>query len=244
MKNTGHAKGNAVLPNLALGYDAVGYSDLDITPYLAPEVVKGGGSLYSTVGDMQLWINSIKNKSLLEELSYEKFLKDYGNNYGLGISVYTSYDQDVFGHDGRVNGYIADYLYYKQSDVSIIILGNIQTGVADFFRSDIAAIAFGRKYKSRAKTASPKIEGEINSGPILGTYAFGPNFKVYVEQFDGSIQARANEGSYSELVPLEDGRFFSRTLYAYIDFQEDESGSIAKMLWINNDGNTFEGVKE
>lgn len=59
-----------------------------------------------------------------------------------------------------------------------------------------------------------------------------------------SKQARLNEGSYSELVPLEDGRFFSRTLYAYIDFQEDESGSIAKMLWINNDGNTFEGVKE
>ncbi|MBT8290916.1 MAG: hypothetical protein KJO93_08765, partial [Muriicola sp.] len=59
-----------------------------------------------------------------------------------------------------------------------------------------------------------------------------------------SIQARANEGGYSELVPLEDGRFFSRTLYAYIDFKKDESGSIDKMLWINNDGNTFEGIKE
>ncbi|MEY8020575.1 serine hydrolase domain-containing protein [Muriicola sp. SD30] len=244
MKNTGHAKGNAVVPNLAVGYDALGYSDLKITPYLAPEILKGGGSLYSTVEDIQLWINSINEKSLLEVSSYNKFLKDYGNNYGLGISVYTSYEQQVFGHDGRVNGYIADYLHYRDSDVSIVILGNIQTGVADFFRSDIAAIVFGKEYKSRAKTALPKTGRKIIPIPYLGTYAFGPNFKVYVEFIDGSMQARANEGGYSELVPLEDGRFFNRTLYAYIDFKKDETGSVDKMLWINNDGNTFEGIKE
>jgi len=184
MKNTGHAKGNAVVPYLAVGYDALAYSDLKITPYLAPEILKGGGSLYSTVGDLQFWINSINNKSLLEESSYEKFLKDYGNNYGLGISVYTSYDQNVFGHDGRVNGYIADYLHYRDSDVSIIILGNIQTGVADFFRSDIAAIVFGKEYKSRAKTALPNADGAVTPKPYLGTYAFGPNYKVYVEFLD------------------------------------------------------------
>ena len=79
---------------------------------------------------------------------------------------------------------------------------------------------------------------------LLGAYAFGPNFKVYVEQFDGSIQARANEGSYSELIPLSDGRFFSRTLYAYIEFVREGSGPVTKMLWTNNDDNSFEGVKE
>ncbi|NNK11922.1 MAG: serine hydrolase [Flavobacteriaceae bacterium] len=244
MDNTAHARSNEVVANLAVGYDALDYKDLKITTYLDPEILKGGGSLYSTVEDMQRWINSIKEKSLLSGSSYDKMLKDYGHGYGLGISVYTSNEQDVFGHDGRINGYIADYLHYRESDVSIIILGNIQTGVADFFRSDIAAIVFGKEYRSRAKTALPKIDGEINPKPYLGTYAFGPNFKVYVELMDGSIQARANEGGYSELVPLIDGRFFSRTLYAYIDFKKDTSGSVTKMLWINNDGNTFEGVKE
>ncbi len=55
--------------------------------------------------------------------------------------------------------------------------------------------------------------------------------------------ARANEGTYSELIPLADGRFFSRTLYSYIDFQREEKGAVSKMLWINNDGNFFEGSK-
>ncbi|QBA65217.1 serine hydrolase domain-containing protein [Muriicola soli] len=244
MDHTAHARSNEIVANLAVGYDALDYEDLKITTYLDPEILKGGGSLYSTVEDLQRWINSIRDRSLLEGSSYDKMLEDYGNGYGLGISVYTSYEQDVFGHDGRINGYIADYLHYREADVSIIILGNIQTGVADFFRSDIAAIVFGKEYRSRAKTALPKIEGEINPIPYLGTYAFGPNFKVYVELIDGSVQARANEGGYSQLVPLEDGRFFSRTLYAYIDFKKDPSGTIDKMLWINNDGNTFEGIKE
>jgi hypothetical protein len=180
----------------------------------------------------------------LEKNSYEKFLNNYGNNYGYGISLYKSFDQTVFGHDGRVNGYIADYLHYKESDITVIILGNIQTGVADFFRRDIAAIVFDKEHKNRAKQIPPADDTKIDTQKIIGTYAFGPNFKVYVEEIEDSIQARANEGGYSELILLEDRRFFSRTLYSYIEFKEDDKGKTVKMVWTNNDGNSFEGFKE
>lgn len=243
MNATGHAKGNEVIPNLAVGYDPLGYQNVKITDYLDPELLKGSGSLYSTVSDLQTWIQSIKNRTLMTEDSYDKLLKDYGHRYGYGISVYSSFDQAVFGHDGRINGYIADYLHYQESDVSIIVLGNIQTGVVDFFRRDIAAILFSKDYASRAKTILPSTGHNIETEKILGTYAFGPNFKVYVEMLRGTIQARANQGGYSELVLLEDGRFFSRTLYAYIEFKANEEGEITKMIWTNNDGNSFEGIK-
>jgi hypothetical protein len=143
-----------------------------------------------------------------------------------------------------VNGYIGDYLHYLESGTSIIILGNIQTGVADFLRRDIAAIVYEKEYSSRAKTVPENETGDPERKTILGTYSFGPNFKVYVEFREGSIQARANEGGYSELVYLEDGRYFSRTLYSYIEFASNEEGLISKMIWTNNDGNSFEGSKE
>lgn len=244
MHDTGHNKVNEVIPNLAVGYDPLGYTDVKITDDLDPELLKGSGSLYSTIHNLQIWINSIKNQTLLTEDSYGKFLNNYGHNYGYGISLYKSFDQPVFGHDGRVNGYIADYLHYENADISIIILGNIQTGVADFFRRDIAAIVFDKDYQSSAKTVSPRSNVNIDTEKLLGTYAFGPNFKVYVEYKEGVIQARANEGGYSELILLSDGRFFSRTLYSYIDFTEDNSGKVIKMVWTNNDGNIFEGIKE
>lgn len=244
MTATGHAQGNEVVPMLAVGYDPTAYDQVKFTDYLDPELLKGSGSLYSTVQDLRLWIQSIQDRSLLTEASYDKLLKNYGRSYGLGISLYTSFDQAVFGHDGRVNGYIADYLHYQESDHTIIILGNLQTGVADFFRRDVAAIVFDRDYASRAKTIAAAVKPLPEIEKIYGTYAFGPSFNVYVEEIEGSIQARANEGAYSELIQLEDQRFFSRTLYSYIEFVADEEGKISKMIWTNNDGNSFEGIKK
>ncbi|MEO0874056.1 MAG: serine hydrolase domain-containing protein, partial [Bacteroidota bacterium] len=244
MTASGHNKGSEVVANLAVGYDPIDYNGVKFTDYLDPELLKGGGSLYSTVHDLLIWIQSLKDRSLLTAESYDKLLHNYGHNYGFGISLYSSFDQAVFGHDGRVNGYIADYLHYKESDHTIIVLGNLQTGVADFFRRDVAAIVFGEAYASKAKTTPVAAQPLGNPEKILGTYAFGPSFNVYVEQIDGSIQARANEGAYSELIELENQRFFSRTLYSYIEFVADEKGQISKMIWINNDGNRFEGLKQ
>lgn len=244
MDSTGHRYASSVVKLLASGYEPEGYSNLGTTDFLNPELLKGGGSLYSTIDNLLLWINQIKNRSLLTSESYDSLLTDHGNNYGYGISVYNSMDQEVFGHDGRLNGYIADYLHYRHSNATIILLGNIQTGVSDFFRNDIASIFFGREYRSRAKIDTPLAGAIENNEPYLGVYAFGPNFKVYIEENEGKIMARANQGGYSELIPLQDGRFFSRTLYAYITFRERENGKYATLEWTNNDGNSFEGKRE
>ncbi len=240
MKDTGHGEAN----DLATGYEPLDYEDLKVTDFLDLELLKGSGSLYSTTSDLLKWIVSIKTRSLLSKYSYAKFMKDYGNNYGLGISVYQSFDHSVFGHDGRINGFIADYLHYQEPDISIIITGNIQTGVADFLRRDLAAIVFEKNYTSRAKSGKPETDSKRKMADISGTYAFGPNFKVYITLQDGRYMARANEGGSSEMVLLQDGSYFSRTLYATIRFKRSDSDQSTKMIWINNDGGQFEGLKE
>jgi CubicO group peptidase (beta-lactamase class C family) len=243
MNSSGSCGKNEVVKNLSVGYDPLGYEKLLQTNDI-DYLTKGAGSLYSSPNDLLIWINSLKERSLLSESSYQKFFKNYGNAYGYGISVYKSSGKEVFGHDGRIAGYIADYLHYKEDDVSIIITGNIQTGVADFLRRDIAAIVFNQEYQTSAKNVPPATDYPSNVKNIPGAYSFGPSFTVYVEIVDGRLQAKANQGAYSELVPLQDGRFFNRTLYAYIKFEEDEKGTITKMIWENNDGNTFDGIKK
>ena len=240
MQDTGHGD----IDELATGYEPLDYEELRVTDYLDPELLKGSGSLYSTTSDLLKWIKSIKTRSLLSKYSYGKFMKDYGNNYGLGISVYRSFDHSVFGHDGRINGYIADYLHYQEPDISIIITGNIQTGVADFLRRDLAAIVFEKNYVSRAKSGKPESDPNLKMTDISGTYAFGPNFKVYISLQEDRYMARANEGGSSEMVLLQDGSYFNRTLYATIRFERNDSDEITKMIWINNDGGQFEGLKE
>lgn len=229
---------------MAKGYEPKGFKQRMESVELPMELLKGSGSLYSNVYDLSTWINSLKEKSLLSEASYQKLFNNYGNNYGLGVSLYKVFDRKVFGHDGRINGFIADYLHYEEEDISIIILGNIQTGVADFIRRDLAAIVFGEPYESRAKTVSASSDQHLTFEDAIGVYAFGPNFQVYIDEIDGQLHARANEGAYTELVPVEGGKYFSRTLYAFIKFEKGEQDSINKILWINNDGRSFEGKRE
>ena len=244
MNHSGHSGTLVSIPDLATGYDPIDYDRRVKATLIDTEFLKGSGSLYSSIDDLLIWINSLKSESLLSPISYEKFFKNYGSNYGYGISLYSTMDRSVFGHDGRISGYIADYLHYKDEDVSIIILGNIQTGTADFFRRDLAAIFFDKPYNTRVKTAKPALGSPIDISLLEGVYAFGPNFKVYIDYIDNRIMARANQGAYSELVPLTDSRFFSRTLYSFIEFTMDESGEVKTMIWTNNEGNSFEGVKE
>ena len=243
MFDTGHYTHNAVIPGMALGYDPLGYKEVIYSQYVNDDLLKGAGSLYSTIADLETWINSINQRSLLSQKSYEKWLTNHVNGYGYGISLYRSDDNDVFGHDGRISGFIADYLYYKDSVVSVIILGNIQTGVADFLRRDLARIIFGKEVQSKAKSVGA-IAVQLPHERFIGAYSFGPGFTVYIKENKNRLLARANEGAYSELVPLQNGQFFSRTLYSYIQFEQDVSGEISKMIWINNDGNRFEGLKK
>ncbi|NNF33759.1 MAG: beta-lactamase family protein [Saprospiraceae bacterium] len=241
MQDTSH--GSTLEGSNAKGYDPKGYNGVELAVIRNLELFKGSGSLSSTTSDIQKWIVALNIGNLLSPESTEKFFKNYGNSYGLGISVYKMFDKEVFGHDGRITGFIGDYLHYIKDDLSIIILGNIQTGIVDFLRRDIAAIIFEKDYETKAKSGNPIQLNEKQINTLKGTYEFGPNFNVYLKIINGLPMVKANEGSYSELIPLQDGRFFNRTLYAYIKFNNDESDNVSEMLWINNDGNTFPGKK-
>ncbi|WP_297798269.1 serine hydrolase [uncultured Eudoraea sp.] len=244
MNATGHTNENEIINNLAYGYEPKGYSDFENTIHVNNQLFKGSGSIYSNLSDMFIWIDMLKNRSFLSPKSFEKFFNNYGNAYGYGISIYNFLDKQVFGHDGRVSGYIADYLHYVKDDVTILILGNVQTGVSDFLRRDLALLVFNRDYKTSAKTVLPAKTYEKPINSYVGSYSFGSNFVVHIENFNGVLHARANEGSYSELIPLEDNSLFSRVLYAKIKFEQNSLGEIEKMIWINNDGNEFIGYNQ
>ncbi len=241
LTNTGHFNSSKIVENLAEGYDPDGLFSLQDAQYIANTVLTGSGSLYSTNRDLKKWINALNTHDFLSDESREKLFTNHINNYGYGISLYTSFGRSVFGHDGRISGYIADYLHYSDEDITVIITGNVQTGVADYLRRDLAAILFGEEYESWSHTFSQYDRVNSNLSDLVGSYSFGPNFIVNVIVRDNKLLAQANEGGFAELVPVDSQTFFTRTLYSSIAFQE--KGEDVIMVWTNNDGNSFNGVK-
>jgi len=229
-----------------VGYDPSGFTGLVHAPYSSDVIHRGSGSLYSTVEDLHKWLKvGLQTNKVLTASSRKKMLANQRNAYGYGISVYNVFEKSVHGHDGRMPGYIADVMHYIEEDISITFLGNIQTGVGDFLRRDLAAIVFDKDYEVRAKTAGLVAADfkEEDVENLLGVYQFAPTFNVSVRLNHGKILARANQGESSEMVLLSDGNYFSRVLYATINFEKNENGKIDKMIWVNNDGNSFNGSK-
>lgn len=71
---------------------------------------------------------------------------------------------------------------------------------------------------------------------LVGLYSFGPGFEVSITELDGRLLARANQGGYSELVPVHGEAWFSRMLYATVRFGRDGDGEVDRLIWGDQEG--------
>lgn len=231
MTSTSHDDASAAVPGRVPGYDPWGQSAL--TPASPPSAAytTGSGSLWSSAADLLACNTALHSGRLLTVASYEKLTRDYGYGYGFGVSVFDRFGRSVIGHDGRITGYASDVARYIGEETTIAVLSNVQSNARDEIRRSVAAVVFGEVADppvSRAFSERPSAEPLTE---LAGVYSFGPGFDVTIGHRNGRLLARANEGSESELLPLADGTWFSRVLYAAVRFGREESDQIDRLIW-------------
>jgi CubicO group peptidase (beta-lactamase class C family) len=212
------------------GYDPWG--TVAVTPVMPISwaYMAGSGSLWSSAADLLTWTSALHDGRVLNEISYEKFTRDHGYGYGLGVSVFTRFGREVVGHDGRVAGYASDLARYVDDGVTIAILSNVQSVARDEIRRLVAAALFGEPYDIPVQRAFLEVS-PVPVDEMVGVYSFGPGFLVSISESDGRLLARANEGGYSELIPVSETEWFSRMLYATVRFGRDEAGFVDRLIW-------------
>ena len=190
----------------------------------------GSGSLWSSAGDLLKWSAALHGGKVLSSASYERVTRDYGNGYGYGVSVFQRFGRDVIGHDGRVAGYASDLARYVDEKTTIVVLSNVQSVARDEIRRLVAAETFGEEYSIPASRAYAE---RAFSPPknLVGVYSFGPGFEVSITESGGRLLARANQGGYSELVPVDAETWFSRMLYATVRFGRSGEGTVDRLIW-------------
>ena len=230
MTDTAHDRPGSASTNRVPGYDPWGAYGLTPTKPISEAYLIGSGSLWSSASDLLRWAEALHTGRILGDAAYDKLTHDYGYSYGYGVSVFRRFGRAVVGHDGRVAGYASDLARYLDDRVTVVILSNVQSVARDEIRRLVAGAVFGESYT----IPPPRIlAGESVSAlsEFVGTYAFGPGFEVSVTAPDGRLLARANEGGYSELVPMGDAVWFSRMLYTAVRFGQDEEGTVDRLIW-------------
>ncbi len=229
LERTAHASPGPAVTGRVLGYDPWGGNGLEPAPPVAPAFLAGSGSIWSSAADLLRWTHALHEGEVLSADSYEKLVHDHGYGYGYGVSVFTRFGRPAIGHDGRVSGFASDLAYYPSETLAVVVLSNVQSVARDQIRVLAAAAVLGEDYP-----VPPRRVFTVSSQPLAGLegdYAFGPDFVVSVTRAGDRLLARANQGGYSELVPIDGGAWFSRMLYATVRFARNEEGVVDRLLW-------------
>lgn len=135
MSNTGIERTGDQIPNKALGHDVLdGKIEIATPNYMA--FAKGGGDMYSTIGDLLKWDQALYSSHLLTlesmKLLFDGKANEYGS-YGYGFKVKKYKRNNVskpsgklVRHGGSMYGYSCNIHRYLDDQVLIVILGNIR----------------------------------------------------------------------------------------------------------------------
>ena len=81
---------------------------------------------------------------LLTPASFHKLVTPFKGDYGCGLYVKQENGQLRIEHDGNNIGFNTHLAYYPEDKLTVIILGNLNTGVTKIMAASLAAVVDGR----------------------------------------------------------------------------------------------------
>lgn len=132
MQNTGIERLIHVPANRAIGYRTV--NGIFRRVHNSVAYAFGAGDIYSTTADLFKWKNKLARLELINDRSLSAMFdgagKDWGYyGYGFRIQPYQSLQErkgsgDLIRHGGTMNGFISNFHYYRNDDLTVIVLSN------------------------------------------------------------------------------------------------------------------------
>ncbi len=235
MTSSGVIRPQVGVERLARGYTPFpGPNGLGPAPFAAIRQTWGPGAVFSTADDLAKWSNALGSDLVLAEASRREMLTATKDGRGLGLGLATRYDRPTAGHDGVYFGFNASFDRFLDDGLTIVYLGNIETGALDQVRRALLAIATGHMPvpASPRRAVDPNVAVEPKD--YLGTYEVFPGFNLMVRNTGRALLLGAGEGDFL-LEPLSRDLFDYRLKYATVAFQRDAAGRVTGLNWQQGD---------
>lgn len=189
------------------------------SPYYNEKFSIGAGAIISNCDDLFKWYSCLRDRKILTQKTYIKFLKENKNNYCYGLEHHHIYGTDRYSHGGDHLG-ISTYMQnYFDEDICVIILSNNESinqyrlgnSISDILHQVV--VDFPIKHE----------EFPINENKLkeyCGTYL---KDKIQVELINGKLYFTRYSGNlHIEIYPVGEDRFARRY------FDQNHPYSIAK----------------
>jgi CubicO group peptidase (beta-lactamase class C family) len=237
MKHTKPFKYDEIVYDRAEGYDPANTTfGLKKRGFYNNSIKTGSGALFSTVGDLLKLDQALYTEDILNEATKKlMFTSIDDNEYGLGWGIWKRFDKNKHDHDGASPGSVAYISRYPDEKVTIIFLGNINTGAFNRMKYDLAAIYFNKEYEiPKPKKYIPLDVKTLKQYEGRFEFDNGNFFDLKVKEGNLRFLWRGRGELGYLLSPLGDGTFHMRARGDQIEFRRN--GSTTEVYYIERSG--------
>lgn len=227
MAETGYDNPATIIPKRVRGYASqdgkfrnADFIDMSI-PYAA-------GGFYSTAGDLLKWERGLYGGKVLSAESLHTMLTpEAKQTYAFGISEHIVAGHKRYDHDGGVDGFNADMIYYPEKQLSIIALTNVEGIIADRVADALGRFVMGENvilpFERKEVSIAPSVLNEYS-----GTYTEPDGAQDTIAVEDGHLVLTAGARKRPPLFAESEARFFSRTMDLQVEFHR-EAGKVSSL---------------
>lgn len=228
LNDTGYERFIPILKHRASGYQRSGRG-ASHAPYLDMSQPYAAGSMYSTVRDLNLWDQALRQGKLISKERYERMYQPGKRNYAYGWNVGKKLNRRSISHGGGINGFQTEILRFPEEKLCVVVLCNITPSNPARVARDLAAIMLDEDYKIPQTWKTAKVSPELMKAHV-GKYQLSPQLTITIRQTKDSLSAQMTGQPAGPLQPASPTVFFNKQVGAEFTFEQDESGKTTALV--------------
>ncbi len=219
---------NSKLP-AAKGYVREGdvYRDPDLSDM---SVRFSAGGLYSTTTDLMALACGLSAGKILKSSTVEEMWTDRGNGYGYGWFVENETNRKAVGHNGRIDGFASSFRLFRDEDLFIAVLSNVNGTNTERMSTALAAIAHGEPFSMPHEHKFVRVSTKTLD-QYIGRYRLPWGLELIVTRDGERLMGRAvQERNPTEWKPESSTLFYVPPAGVEIEFVKDTSGKFTLLF--------------
>ncbi len=235
MKDSGYDSNSAVILNRAAGY-AEGPNGPVNARFIDMTIPFSAGALYSTTEDLLRWEHGLFGGKLLSPASLAKMTSPFKNDYAFGLTVRTDKGRKIIEHNGGIEGFNTELVYYPEEKLTVAVLGNLNSPAPAQIATTLAAVAHGETVRLQSERKEITLDREILAR-YVGAYQIGPGPAVMLITLDGTqlISQLTNQGPIPIFAQSET-MFFPKVVDAQLEFSGSDAEGRATQMTLHQNG--------
>lgn len=247
MDDTGIDVSSQILDHRASGYSPSGNGIVN-ADYVNMAIPQGAGALYSTTGDLLKWQRGLFGGKILNDAALAEFTKPadlaaFGEaKYASGILVEELDGKTTYWHGGGIEGFNSWLGYDPESDITVVVLANLNGGNARTLGLSLMTLARG----GEVELASEREEVAVAASDLAeyeGTYRIAPTFALKFWADGDQFMTQATGQNAFPVFAQGKDEFFLKVVDAKLTFNRDDDGEIVSVT-LHQNGNKSTGIKE